>query len=67
MTITYTAQFNTRGAFCPNKEEGRKLFEFYRWWNQVGNGMGIELNLFWFFLSLEFVFASKKEASDVEV
>ncbi len=67
MTITYTAQFNTDGIFRPGDDSGRKLFERYRWWNQSGNGVGFEFNLIFFYFDIEFVFAPKKEASDVEV
>ncbi len=69
MTVTYTAQFSSSGAFDPTDQLGpeRKFFEFYRWWNQIGNGVGVEFNLYWFFFSLEFVFAPKKEVSDGEV
>ncbi len=67
MTVTYTAQFNSSGEFHPSPNSARKFFESYVWWNQIGHGVGVEFNLYWFFFSLEFVFPPKKEVSDGEV
>ncbi len=69
MMVSVETQFDSRMAFKPFRpypvDTGeRKLFELFRWANQIGHGFGFEINLFWFFFTVGFTFHTKEQSDD---